>query len=198
MRRPVTDTEMMASWAAEVPNLDPLVEAPCAMSGMERLSLFALVAGLRPQRYLEVGSFRGGSALIVTHAMNVSGNADGRLTLVDPGEVCAIAPDVWIRIQDRAELIVGYSPNALGVLTPGFDFVLIDGDHSEPAALADLKAAWPLLAPGGTLLAHDWRMPTVRRAIEAFVKETPDLIAFGLIAEDHRKQMGLWLARKSA
>ncbi len=49
--------------------------------------------------------------------------------------------------------------------TPGlrrFDLVLVDGDHSDEGARADLENAWPLVAPGGTLLFHDIFHPSHR------------------------------------
>jgi hypothetical protein len=33
--------------------------------------------------------------------------------------------------------------------------VLVDGDHSDEGARADLENAWPLVVSGGTLLFHD-------------------------------------------
>jgi len=202
MRRPATAEEIHTGWANEVPNLDPLVDAPCAMSGMERLALFSLAAGTRPRNYLEIGSYRGGSALIVTHAMNVSGNADGRLTLIDPWEtdeswkVSEIDPEVWVRISSRTTRIKARSPEAVNALHREFNMALIDGEHTEEAALADLRAVWNVLLPDGIVLVHDWRMASVRSAVEQFQKETSNLIPFGLVAEDHKCQMGLWLGRK--
>lgn len=37
-----------------------------------------------------------------------------------------------------------------------FDWVYIDGDHSEEAVYADLSAAWPLVRPGGILSGDDY------------------------------------------
>jgi hypothetical protein len=36
-----------------------------------------------------------------------------------------------------------------------FDFVYIDGDHSE-VVIEDVKAWYPKVAPGGMLSGHDW------------------------------------------
>lgn len=66
-----------------------------------------------------------------------------------------------------------------------FDWVYIDGDHSEEAVYADLSAAWPLIRPGGILSGDDYywteagRRP-VAAAVERFKSDVglePDLLA---------------------
>lgn len=54
-----------------------------------------------------------------------------------------------------------------------FDFVYIDGDHAYDAVLADCRAWWPLVKPGGILSGHDFRVKDteVRNAVYYFGKE---------------------------
>lgn len=63
----------------------------------------------------------------------------------------------------RPVFLDGDSRNTLPALLPqkarAFDLVLVDGDHSEAVGLADLRNAWPLVRPGGTLLFHDITHP---------------------------------------
>jgi hypothetical protein len=40
------------------------------------------------------------------------------------------------------------------------DLILIDGDHSDSGAMADLENCWPLLASGGRLVFHDTNHPS--------------------------------------
>ena len=49
-----------------------------------------------------------------------------------------------------------------------FDLAFIDGDHSEEAVLADLRAVIPLLRPGGLIVLHDTNLCGVRGAAESF------------------------------
>src|SRR3954465_12436830 len=49
--------------------LNIIEDAPVEMTRGERLMLFSLTFALRPARYLEIGTFRGGSAMIVCAAM---------------------------------------------------------------------------------------------------------------------------------
>jgi hypothetical protein len=51
-----------------------------------------------------------------------------------------------------------------------FDLVLVDGDHSDEGARADLTNAWPLVADGGTLLFHDILHPAHPGLMQVFTK----------------------------
>jgi hypothetical protein len=58
-----------------------------------------------------------------------------------------------------------------------FDLVLVDGDHSDEGARADLTNAWPLVVSGGTLLFHDVCHPAhpgLRRVFTEFVSSVGD------------------------
>jgi predicted O-methyltransferase YrrM len=57
-----------------------------------------------------------------------------------------------------------------------FDFVYVDGDHSEAGSYADLTLAWPKLKPGGVLFGDDWKWEEagekpVRKAAKRFADE---------------------------
>lgn len=66
-----------------------------------------------------------------------------------------------------------------------FDWVYIDGDHSEEAVYADLTAAWPLIRPGGILSGDDYFWTEAKRqpvaaAVQRFAADVgvdPDLLA---------------------
>src|SRR5512143_1891755 len=64
-------------------DLDVVQWAPVWMTRAERLLLYTLAFCLRPKRYLEIGTLKGGSALLVNAALN-SLQAEGRLVCVDP------------------------------------------------------------------------------------------------------------------
>lgn len=150
-------------------SLDVIRWAPAWMTRGERLLLFALVFGLRPARYLEIGTFQGGSALIVAAAMDASGSP-GRIVCVDPQP--QIAPDNWKRIEHRATLLQGRSPeilaHAVHVAGGTFDFALIDGDHTAAGVARDAQGVLPFLARGGYLLFHDAYFSSVARALDEF------------------------------
>lgn len=58
------------------------------------------------------------------------------------------------------------------------DLIHLDAGHDEAAVTADLEAWWPLLRPGGLLVADDYDgdgrvWPSVRDAVDAFRRRTP-------------------------
>lgn len=152
--------------------------APVWMTRAERLLLFTLAFTLRPQRYLEIGTLHGGSALIVCSAMN-AGQTDGRIVCLDPRP--QIAPETWARLQQRATLITGLSPTDLPqakqAVGGDFDLILIDGDHTRAGVLRDATAILTVTAPGAHILFHDCFNPTVRAGIDEFARKHANRLA---------------------
>lgn len=139
------------------------------MTMPERLLLYALVAGLAPERTLEIGTFLGGSALIIAAALDdVDG---GRMWCIDPDP--RVAADDWGRIEHRATLIAEGSPEALAkareMAGAPFDFALIDGDHSLAGVRRDIEGTLAVLADESWILFHDAHFGDVRVAIDEAV-----------------------------
>jgi predicted O-methyltransferase YrrM len=166
--------------------LDVIRWAPAWMTRAERLLLYSLVFGLRPRCYLEIGTLKGGSTLIVSTAMDASDN-DGRMVCVEPNP--QIDPEHWSRIGSRAALLQGFSPDILSDAyeTAGspFDFVFIDGDHTYAGVLRDANGVLPFVADGAYLLFHDSFFPDVARAIHIFVAQHSDqIVDFGTLTRE--------------
>lgn len=166
--------------------LDVIRWAPVLMTRAERLLLYALIFGLRPQRYLEIGTLYGGSALITAAAMDAVENP-GRLVCVDPRP--QIAPEHWKRLAPRTTLVKGFSPDvlprAVEVANGPFDFVLIDGDHSYAGVLRDANSVLPLVADGAYLLFHDSFFSDVAQALHDFaVRHLDQIVDFGSLTRE--------------
>jgi predicted O-methyltransferase YrrM len=100
------------------------------------------------------------------------------LTLVDPWPDVAVMHWVQNHLShfERQTRFLHYPSVEAARLCAGeqFDWVFIDGDHSEEAAWADLNAWWPLVKPGGILCGHDWtwhRSPGVAISVKRFCAE---------------------------
>ena len=134
-------------------SMDWIRTAPVWMTVAERLLLFSLIYGLRPQKYLEIGTFQGGSAILACRAMDMTGSK-GSITCIDPEP--KISTENWALISQRANLLEGLSPQILpqAVEAAGgaFDFVLIDGDHSYQGVKRDAEGVLPFVADGAYLL----------------------------------------------
>jgi predicted O-methyltransferase YrrM len=172
--------------------LEPVKSAPVWMSRAERLMMFSLAFCLRPQRYLEIGTFQGGSALLVCSALDAL-QSDGRMYLVDPTP--KITPEHWQRIAHRAELFEGFSPAILhdvaAKAVKPFDLALIDGDHTYSGAKRDAEGVLPYMQRGGYIIFHDSFFADVRRAIDEFVDAHTDrIIDCGLMTREITVQAG--------
>ncbi|CAN5276966.1 hypothetical protein BH23VER1_BH23VER1_20010 [soil metagenome] len=144
----------------------------------ERLLLYALVAGLKPDRLLEIGRARGGSTVVLASA--VSHNGKGTLVSMDPNtwEEHKIHETLRARLIDRGVIFLdAYSPAANGeaVAKAGglFDFVFIDGDHSYDGCLRDILGAIPFVKPGTFFVLHDAHFGGVQDAVAQAMREHP-------------------------
>jgi SAM-dependent methyltransferase len=150
---------------------------PAHMTSAERVLLYGLTFGLRPRRTLEIGTFRGGSALVICAALDDIGN--GTLTCVDP--VPQIAPEHWAQVSHRATLFAEPSPDALprAMAAAGgpFDLALIDGDHEFPGVVRDIEGVLPVLAPEAHLLFHDAHYWEVADAIDRMLGTHADCLS---------------------
>ncbi len=129
-------------------------ELPTIMVDDETGRLLQLLTRMmRPQRVIEVGTLFGYSAIHIARAMPPG----GRITTLerDPAPA-AIARENFAAagVQERIEVVVG---DALGYLRTvpreSVHMLFIDADKASYPAY--LKAAYPLLAPGGLLIADD-------------------------------------------
>jgi hypothetical protein len=144
------------------------------MSFGERAAIEGLLAQLRPQLAIEIGTAEGGSlSRIAAHSDHVIS-----FDLVEPEERIIQLPNVELRTGDSHRLL----PEELGRLTEAgktVDFVLVDGDHSAEGAHKDME---DLLASDclrrTIILAHDSLNPEVRRGLEAVPYDEIEKVSF--------------------
>lgn len=117
-------------------------------------------------RYLEVGTYEGGSLLWMLE--NVLTDPGARATAIDPFEG---GPGEGYRSRfeenlrragavDRVTVIKGYSQVELRQQPlASYDIVYVDGSHAAADVLEDAVLCWRLLKPGGLLIFDDyaWR-----------------------------------------
>ena len=166
---PVTSDVFVELLKRRPASFQKIYEAPALMSPQERVLLYGLTFALAPQRYLEIGTCRGGSAVIVSAAMDDLNQ--GRAFGLDPEP--AVAPDTLAGICHRFTLVAGHSPRDIKGLADQaggkFELLLVDGDHSYEATLADLRGVMPVASPDAVILIHDAYNAQVSRAVDDFV-----------------------------
>lgn len=184
-------TEASATLAEKpkLPGLNRIYAAPAWMNLPERVTMYSLIYGLKPRYYLEIGTFQGGSAVIVCGAMDDTGY--GQLVCVDPNP--RLATETWEQIRHRTTLITGNSPEVLPraaeAVPEKFDFALIDGDHSYEGVLKDVEGILPLLANEAYLLFHDSHYFEIKNAIDDALKKYPNQLSdCGLLSVEQNPQ----------
>ena len=157
-------------------------QAPAWMTMGERVVLYGLIVGLRPACVLEVGTFQGGSTLIMCAALDDLGS--GNIVCVDPEP--RITPENMAAIEHRATVVAEPSPAALDTALKSaqrpFDFALVDGDHSFEGLVRDVEGILPILADSAHLVFHDAHYYEVREAIDSCLAAHPELTDVGLVS----------------
>jgi cephalosporin hydroxylase len=121
----------------------------------------------KPARVIEIGT-RSGYSLAAFHAVSPG----SRFLCIDAASDADSAACLhhWQRVADSlaidAQLVVANSHDIKRL--PPADFAHVDGDHSHPGALADLR----LVSHVPVILADDYCNPDVARAVQEFCAET--------------------------
>lgn len=133
------------------------------MELLQITSEFAPVEGLyrtlKPQRVLEIGCWDGGTLQVWLEGCG----PDATVVAVDPNHRNADAYQAWVRDDVTLTLIHGLSQThdvIRQIKEHGpYDWVFIDGDHSDPCVRSDFDVCLPLVRKGGHLLLHDITPP---------------------------------------
>lgn len=156
--------------------------------------ILALLEQHRPRVVVELGSWRGASAIAMARVVRQWG---GTVTCVDtwtgdafqggagyldqtprtePVMVGECAGNlVAAGVSASVRLIVAPTVEAAATWTEPIDFLYIDADHEFAAVLADLQAWVPHVAPGGMMAGDDYENPSfpgVHLAWNYFALET--------------------------
>jgi len=169
--------------------------------GSDSPAFAELVAELRPTRIIEVGTWKGGSALTLAAALDRHG-LDAEILCVD---TWLGALEMWTDLDDPERhgslaLRHGYptlyyqflanvrraghheriTPFPVPSVTAAqwlalhgirADLIYLDGSHEEEDVHQDLVSYWDLVRPGGILFGDDWAWDGVRLAVQRFARE---------------------------
>jgi hypothetical protein len=173
----------------------------CSGWGSDSAAFGELVAAIKPGRIIEVGTWKGGSALTLATQVAELG-LDTEIICVD---TWLGALEMWTDQEDEGRfgslaLKHGYpmlyyqflanvcragqqsriTPFPIPSVTAAqwfslrdvrADLVYIDGSHEEEDVYQDLVSYWDLVRPGGVLFGDDWSWDGVRLAVERFASE---------------------------
>ena len=143
-------------------------------------ALASIVDPLKPEKYLEIGSFDGlpfalfiflatdfnaSACLEITAVDSWAGGDEHKAAEMDMSNVESVFDKISARCGEicgedlKLEKLKGQSRNALIKLAgrPGYyDLILIDAGHKSKEVLSDLVLAWDLLRAGGVLIVDDY------------------------------------------
>jgi SAM-dependent methyltransferase len=133
-----------------------------------------------PVRYLEIGSFEGGSLAFVHSLLNKQVVATSIDPFQDYDELPAhkmenVRQRFHANVQAAGVEVRVLRGTSLEQLPPlvadgeTFDLIYIDGSHAALDVMTDAVLCWRLLAPGGLMIFDDYRDFESRPAIDAFV-----------------------------
>lgn len=157
-----------------------------------------LLARHRPRFIIEVGTWKGGSAIHMAQ-LTREHCPGARIVCVDTwlGARNFLFPDPYPDVDlqrvngwpmvyyqflanvchtGTQDVIVPFPTTSLiaaRFLAAGgyrFDLIYIDGSHDTQDVFHDLESYLPLLAPGGVIFGDDYDMPSVRAAVDAFMQ----------------------------
>ncbi len=160
-----------------------------------------LVESLRPRRIIEIGTWKGGSALTLAGHLERL-DLDCEIICVD---TWLGALEMWADLDDPnrhgslnlkhgyPSLYYTFLANVVragqqGRITPfpvpsitaaqwcalrgvHADLIYLDGSHEEEDVYQDLVTWWDIVRPGGVLVGDDWSWDGVRLAVQRFANE---------------------------
>ena len=169
--------------------------------GSDSLAFGELIEELRPTRILEVGTWKGGSALnLASHLQRLGLDAEivcvdtwlGALEmwtdLDDPSRHGALGlrhgyPTLYYRFLANV-CRAGHQDRITPLPLPSFtaaqwfavngvqaEMIYVDASHEEEDVYQDLVSYWNLVRPGGVLFGDDWDWDGVRLAVQRFAGE---------------------------
>jgi tetratricopeptide (TPR) repeat protein/predicted O-methyltransferase YrrM len=139
------------------------------MSPNERFQLYYALRQLLPEtpsplRFVEIGSFAGSSLFLNCKALKrITPQLQG--FAVEPGEHPQFY-EVLKHLQGDVNHLRMFSHQAASQLQQVFEkdgklpvFIFVDGDHTYEGVRQDILNYFPLLAPGGIMIFHDYLPP---------------------------------------
>ncbi len=149
-------------------------KTPAALAQRERIFLYALVYSLSPMYSLEIGTWKGGSAYIISGALD-DVQTGGKLLCLEPNPE-RIEVDLE-KIQHNVTVQRGFFPVDMPAEFDGhptrqlFEFCFMDADHTYNAVLAHCAALARFVKKDSYILCHDAYNQQTRAALKQACSE---------------------------
>lgn len=142
------------------------------LNAQSRAVLYFLTRFLKPDRLLEIGTYKAGSSEIIARALRMNGK--GQLTTIDPFGKTRVPSilETWpYSLKKHLIFLPLSSMDCFMQLNEGhnFDLIFIDGNHSYEYALYDLNMAAKHINPGGVVVLDNVEQTGVYWAAKSFL-----------------------------
>jgi cephalosporin hydroxylase len=157
---------------------------PASLAQRERIMLYAFVYGLAPAHTLELGTYRGGSAAIISGALDDL-KLGGKLLCIEPN-ISGIDDEMKAVFAHNTTILQGLFPQDVPKDLDGqstdhlFEFCFYDADHTYEGVLAHLQLLPRWMKAGSFIICHDGYNQFQARGIEEGVK-VASLIDCGMV-----------------
>jgi len=148
-------------------------ESALGVNPGDRRALYQIVRRLQPRRILEVGTHIGAStvALALAAQRNAGEGHPCRIDTVDIDDVNHPSEGHWVRygaprspvdnlrslgLDGLVEFFAADSREWLGGSHEPYDLIFLDGNHNPDCVYREVPLALSVLAPGGTIMLHDF------------------------------------------
>lgn len=138
--------------------------------------IYRMVKRENPKKILEIGLGPGASTVATILA--------AKDLLLEKNEIVLTTIDINppVKTIERVEellhpgdawiLIYGDSSEVMNTFNDRFDYIYIDGDHSEEGVFRDAQAAYPILAKDGVIIFDDAGAPEFTVGVNAGIKRS--------------------------
>jgi predicted O-methyltransferase YrrM len=173
-QRTFDDPRLHASWANDgvrIADVLPFENLADGVNPGDRRALYYIVAALKPERVLEVGTHIGASTVAMAQALRTHASARATLTTVDIEDVNDAATGAFARagltsspaqnlaalgLHDTVRFLARPAAEVLRSPIEKFDLIFLDGRHSAAGVYREVSAALDKLRPGGVIALHDY------------------------------------------
>lgn len=139
----------------------------------DRRAVFYLVMHFQPKKLLEIGTHIGASMVHIATALARVGEGASAANMIsvdiedlnDPNQKLWLkygvprSPKDWatlLEVNTRVQFVTSPSLDYMRMCREKFDFIFLDGDHTNKTVYPEVAAALKLLNPGGVILLHDY------------------------------------------
>ncbi len=179
--------ETQALWNTNAARLNLFPDGTGGVNPGDQRAIFYLIAALKPERILEVGTHIGASTSHLAVALKSSNVASPKqITTVDILDVNDVNVKRWenygmpqsplqvleqLGVANQVEFKKSDAVEFLATADTKYDLIFLDGNHAGHAVYREVALALNCLTPNGVILLHDFfpngeKLWTQTRAIE--------------------------------